>query len=222
MKEGGNIDWDVLFRTAHLHYYRVYFLKDQEREAEIKTASGWILRAIIVNPKHVDLTMKYADVLNMSGNYAEAVAVLERLVAWPEAPVIAKQWLGAFLLRIPGKLDRSIEVSEIYFKEFPEDYDALLTIVRAYGQKYCAELTLHQKTSEPDSGNRKQVLSLLPTLLQRRPRYAERIRSRLMAKGRSFECFVSDRQFCEMIGLPLQPSVESAGSAPPKTVVPAP
>jgi len=209
LREGTGLDWDILFRTAHLHYYRIYFVKDDTRQTEIKSAQEWILRALTVNPKHVDLTMKYADVLYMARNYAEAVAVLERLVTWPEAPVIAKQWLGAFLLKAPDKLDKSIEYSQTYMKEFPQDNDALLNIVRAYAQKYCAELRTKRKTVEPGSENRAQTLSNLAELIRRRASYADKVKAQ-MEKGKSFECFATDAEFGQLIELKAAPAGSSA------------
>jgi hypothetical protein len=213
LRDGSAMDWDILFRTAHLHYYRIYFEKDDRRDSEIKSASEWILRALTVNPKHVDLTMKYADVLHMANNNGEAVAVLERLVTWPEAPVIAKQWLGSFMLRLPDKMDKSIEYSETYMKEFPQDNDALLNIVRAYAQKYCSELRAKRKAAELGSANRAKTLELLAELLRRRARYADTVKAG-MVKGKFFECLASDPQFCELVGVKPSPTTPPAEAAP--------
>jgi tetratricopeptide (TPR) repeat protein len=117
IKSGSSLDWDVVSKAANLHYYRTYFEKDKKDEQE-ERAKEWLLRALLMNPLHADLTAKYADVLGRLESYSEAVAVLEKLYESEEGPTYIQQWLGYFLLFVPNRDDDAIQMSLDYLKRF--------------------------------------------------------------------------------------------------------
>jgi tetratricopeptide (TPR) repeat protein len=201
-KTGGAIGWDVASKAAVLHYYRAYFEKDDKKIAQAELASQWIQRALIINPLHVDLTLKYADVLAMMDQYDEAVAILERLERSPEAPAYIKQWLGYFLLSLPARLDDSIRYSQEYHNLFPSETDTFFNVAYAYGLKYCDELRTAGKTSDGQSANRAQALASLKQGLQAQPDYAETVRIKSTQEGKGYECLLHDKDFRTLVGLP--------------------
>jgi tetratricopeptide (TPR) repeat protein len=158
-----------------------------------------------MNPRHVDLTMKYADMLGASNEYDAGVAVLERLASRPEAPMLVKQWLGYFLLEVPSRLNDAIGYSQEYLKLFPDDQDAPFNIACAYAQMYCKELKSNTKESDPQSINRSKAIENLAEALKRDPAYAETVRTKWTEKGQSFDCFGSDSEFQQLVG-PKSPS----------------
>jgi tetratricopeptide (TPR) repeat protein len=204
---GGAVDWDVASKTAYIYYYRTYFEKDN-KEPIVDKAREWILRALNMNPLHVDLTMKYADVLGAGNEYDAAVAVLERLASRPESPILVKQWLGYFLLEVPSRLNDAIRYSQEYLKLFPDDQDAPFNIACAYAQMYCEELKSNAKEPDPQSINRSKAIENLAEALKRDPAFAETVRTKWTEKGQSFECFGSDSEFQQLLGSksPSQPA----------------
>src|SRR5579859_434657 len=93
-KAGASVDWDVASKVAYLRYYLTYFGEEKEKKSQADLASQWLLRALYINPLHVDLTAKYADILSLLGRPAEAVSILERLERTPESPAYVREWLG--------------------------------------------------------------------------------------------------------------------------------
>jgi tetratricopeptide (TPR) repeat protein len=202
--KGGIVDWDVASKTAYISYYRTYFEKG-DKLASVDKALEWILRALNMNPLHVDLTMKYADMLGASNEYDAAIAVLERLASRPEAPMLVKQWLGYFLLEVPSRLNDAIEYSHEYLNLFPDDQDAPFNLACAYAQMYCEELKSAKKESDPQSINRSKAIENLAEALKRDPDYAETVRTKWTEKGDSFDCFGSDPEFQQLV-VPKSPS----------------
>jgi tetratricopeptide (TPR) repeat protein len=192
VRTGGALDWNVISRAANLHYYRTYFEKDDAKRAQAHRAMEWILRALALNPLHVELTVKYADTLGILEQYKQAVAILERLAGTPEAPTYIKQWLGYYLLFVPHRLDDSLRYSKEYLSAFPGDADTLFNVACAYAQKYCSEVRPDKAEESP---NRKMALSNLRDALSRNPGYAEIVRTRWTQKGESFDCLASDAEF---------------------------
>jgi tetratricopeptide (TPR) repeat protein len=200
---GGAADWDVTSKTAYIYYYRTYFEK-VDKQLSIDKALEWILRALNMNPMHVDLTMKYADMLGASNEFDAAVAVLERLASRPEAPMLVKQWLGYFLLEVPSRLNDAIRYSQEYLKLFPDDQDAPFNMACAYAQMYCRDLISSKKTTDPESDNRRKAIENLTEALRRDPNYADTVRTKWTAKGESFDCFTSDPEFLRLVVMPTQ------------------
>ncbi|HEY0797196.1 MAG TPA: tetratricopeptide repeat protein [Acidisarcina sp.] len=197
-KSGSSLDWDVVSKAAILHYYRTYYEKDGDKEVQEEKAAEWLIRALIMNPLHPDLTAKYADVLGMKRLYSETVAVLERLIESPQAPAYVEQWLGYFLLFMPDREDDAIAYSERYHQRFPDESDSLFNAASGYAQKYCKELQMG-KTS--DSANRSKALDLLQKALTGEPDYAETVRTEWIKPDESFACFASDQDFKKLVGL---------------------
>jgi tetratricopeptide (TPR) repeat protein len=201
VRSGAPLDWDIVSKAANLQYYRTYFEKEENKRAQADCANSWIVRALTMNPLHVDFTVKYADILGIMDRYDEAVAILERLEHTPEAPAYLKQWLGYFLLFV-NREDDAIRYSEEYHKLFPDESDSIFNVASAYAQKYCAELQSVSKTQDLNSENRQLALTKLKEALRGEPEYVEVVRSKWTEKGASFDCFLNDREFRSLVGLP--------------------
>jgi tetratricopeptide (TPR) repeat protein len=216
--KAGTLDWDITSKTAYIYYYRTYFEKDDEKKhIEVEKAIEWITRALNMNPLHVDLTMKYADMLGANDEYDGAVLILERLVLRPEAPVLVKQWLGYFLLYLPKREMDAIRYSEDYLREFSDDADARFNIASAYAQMYCDELKATKKGSDPNSDNRKKALEFLQEGLGRDPDYADTVKTDWTKKGESFDCFVSDSDFQRLVNAPAVNTERTDQALAPRT-----
>lgn len=205
-KEGCSLEWDVVSKVAYVHYYRTYFEQNGNKDEEIREATEWISRALTMNPMHVDLTIKYADVLGMAAQYDAAVAVLHNLSLRPDAPLLVKQWLGYFLLFIPGREQQAIEYSTDYLRSFPNDADAKFNLACAYAQLYQRDLQAGQANGE----NRRQSLFWLAEALKLDPEYTDAVRTKWIKKGESFEAFAADPEFLSLVAstqVPLAPAV---------------
>ena len=192
----GSLDWDVVSKVAYIHYYRTYFEKD-DKQAQATRAIEWITRALFLNPQHADLTLKLADMTWAAGDAEDAATILENLIRRPDASMIARQWLGLFLLNVPGRLRDAIHYSEDYRKLFGEDTDSLFNIACAYAQSFCdgnGELGTAEEA-------RKQALEYLRQALKRDPDYAETVRTKWIEPGESFACFGTDNEFRALVGL---------------------
>lgn len=214
LKTGANLDWDIVSKVASLHYYRTYFEKEENKFSQAECASTWILRALMMNPLHVDFTVKYADTLGMMDRYEEAVAILEKLERTPEAPAYIKQWLGYFYLFVDRE-DEAIRYSEEYHKLFPAESDSIFNMASAYAQKYCAELHTSGKIRDRESENRRQALSKLKEALRGEPDYVETVRNKWTQSGGSFDCFLHDPDFRSLVELPPEASTNTAVPARP-------
>ncbi len=200
----GQLDWDVTSKAAYIHYYRTYF-EEKNREAETSKASEWIVRALNMNPLHMDLTMKYAEMLGNNKDYESTVAILERLVKVPEAPLIVREWLGFYLRYLPGRLDDAIRYSREYHQLFPEETDSLFNIAYAFAGKYCEELRVDGIEGKYESENRKQALSFLREALLDQPEMIQTVK-RWTEPGRPFNCLLHDHDFRTIIRLPAEDS----------------
>lgn len=213
LKSGSTLDWDVVSKAANLHYYRTYFEKPDQKDAQEEKAAEWLTRALIMNPLHADLTAKYADVLGMMKSYFEAVATLERLKESPEAPAYVEQWLGFFLLFLPNREDEAIRYSESYHARFPDESDSLFNAACGYAQKYCKELQASNQSENLESENRRMALIRLKEALEGEPEFAETVRTKWVEKDESFDCFSRDREFRILVGLQNHNGSSSGGSS---------
>ncbi len=212
IKSGSSLDWDVVSKAANLHYYRTYFEKGEEQE---ERAKEWLLRALLMNPLHADLTAKYADVLGRLESYSEAVAVLEKLFESEEAPTYVQQWLGYYLLFVPGRDDDAIRLSLDYVKRFPDTTDSLFNAACGYAQKYETELDDSDRKSIPDSENRKQALLFLKQALLRDPDYRETVRTKWIKTDESFYSLANDPDFLALVASdPSEPAKTTNGATP--------
>jgi tetratricopeptide (TPR) repeat protein len=199
---GLSLDWDVVSKAATLNYYKTYYEVGDAKNTQEEKASEWIMRALVMNPMHPDLSAKYADVLGMMERYEEAVAILERLSKSPESPAYVNQWLGYFLLYIPGREDDAIRISKDYHEQFPSESDSIFNEACGYAQKYRSELRTANQTVILTSENRRLALKLLAESLDLDPDYAEHVRTALIERGESFEYLASDEEFRKIVGLP--------------------
>lgn len=204
-KTGAPVDWDVASKVANLHYYLTYFGDKKTREAEAERAAEWILRALNINPMHVDLSVKYADVLDLMGRPAEAVAILKRVERTPDAPAFVRQWLGYYLLELDGAEDEAIHYSLEYHRQYPDETDSFFNIARAYTRKYCKELVQSGSKVIPQSENRQRALEYLNKALQAQPDYRDKFREKWFSdtpEGDDWKCVVQDNDFRHLVGLP--------------------
>jgi tetratricopeptide (TPR) repeat protein len=197
---GASVDWDVASRAAYLHYYRTYYESGEKRENQEDKAEEWILRALLMNPQHGDLTARYADVLGMQKSYTDAVVTLERLIQSTEAPAYVQQWLGYFLTFIPGREDEVIRYSEDYHRRFPDESDTFFNIACAYAQKYSRELQQQNVKENRDSENRRLALFNLKEGLKEQPEYAKTVREELTKPDESFYELSNDPEFRQLVG----------------------
>ena len=199
-KSGQNLDWDVISKVAYLQYYRTYFEKGDKKDRQEETADEWLLRALLMNPRHADLTAKRADVSGMMKNYSEAVAILERLIQSPEAPAYVEQWLGYFLLFLPGREHDAIKYSDDYHARFPDESDSLFNSACAFAQLYCKEIKDCKMSADLSSEFRRKALEKLREGLLIEPEFAETVRNKLTEPGDSFDCMSTDSEFRYVAG----------------------
>jgi hypothetical protein len=198
LRDGFSMDWDVVSKVAYIHYYRTY-LESKDKAAQIKRAEEWLLRAVTMNPLHVDLTMKYADVLMIDKRFDESAAILDRIRIRIEAPLVVRQWLGYVLLFTPHRISEAVENSEWFHQQFPEDATSLFNAACGYAQLYCAELSSN-KTSAPNSTNRRNALMRLRSALNLDPSYVNTVSTKWTERGQDFECLKIDPEFLALIG----------------------
>jgi tetratricopeptide (TPR) repeat protein len=201
LKAGSGLDWDTVSKAANLHYYRIYFEKGDQQFVQASVACLWIVRALNLNPLHVDFTVKYADALGMMKRYEEAVALLERLEDTPDAPAYVEQWLGYFLLFVDRE-DDAIRYSESYHQRFPAEFDSVFNSACGYAQKYCKEVRIAGVDAKPESENRQLALSKLREALRAEPDYLEKVRDEWTKPGESFDGFLHDPEFRAIVKLP--------------------
>jgi len=197
LADGTGLDWDVISKVAYIQYYRTYFEKKEDKPTQARRAISWITRALVMNPQHADFTLKLADMIAATGDYETAVGVLERLVRQPDAPIVVRQWLGYFLLMVPGRLRDSVRYSEEYRNLLGEDTDSLFNLASAYARAFCENVV---ELGPPEENHRK-ALTYLRQALQREPDYADVVKTKWIERGESFTCFVSDKEFRSLVGL---------------------
>lgn len=224
IQTGQPLDWDVISKNAYLQYYRIYFSDADDKQEQAATALAWILRALIINPAHVDLTVKRADVLAIQGQYEECCAILERLQPQPECPAFIDQWLGYYLLFLPGREESAVRDSTRYLSRFPESKEAQRNLACGYAQKYCRE---HNHVGQQarhgqldhQSPSYKAALEQLSLVVRNEPDYVGTIRHKWIAPKESFACFAHDKQFRAIVGLPTldteHPEAKQAHTASP-------
>ncbi len=203
---GAPLDWDVTSKVANLRYYRTYFERnEEERESEAERTLEWILRALYINPIHVDLGVKYADMLGVLDRYDEAVSILERIERTVDAPAYIRQWLGYYLIKV-GRDDEAIQYSSKYHEQFPDESDTFFNIARAYAHKYCNELASSEEKALPKSENRKRALENLKNGLRAQPDYAEILSKKWASPDpddEEWQCLMKDPDLRAIVGLPV-------------------
>lgn len=201
----GSVDWDVSSKAAYIYYYRMFLAKG-DQQAEVEKALEWIMRALHMNPLHVDLTMKYAAALGARGDFLAAAAELERLLPRADAPILVKQWLGYYLRFLPDRLDDAIRYCHEFHAVFPDESDTYFNEAYAYAEKYCAELHASGAKANPESQNRLSALSKLRDALRDQSDMKETVRDKWTEAGEGFDCLLHDREFRSIVGLPEESS----------------
>lgn len=202
LKAGRELEWNTVATVANLHYYRTYFESDQDnKREEANRAATWILRALTMNPMHVDLTAKYADMLSINERYEEATVILERIIAGPLTPPLFKEWLACYLVHLPTRLDDAIRYAESYHDQFPTETDTAFVLAYAYAKKYGEEL-LTRGIGENNSENRKRALNKLREGLIAQPMFGDIVRTKWVAPGGPCESLVHDPEFRSIAELP--------------------
>jgi tetratricopeptide (TPR) repeat protein len=214
--QGNSLDWDTVSKVANIQYYRTYF--ETDKTAQAKRAVEWIMRALLMNPHHADLTMKHADALAMMEDYAGSVSILERLVRDNDAPVSVRQMLGFLLLYLPNRIPDAIAYSKQAL-ELTGDNDANFNIACGYSQVFC-----HPERAQglgTPAENHDRALKYLQDALKRDPDYVGTVKTKWTAKGQDFECFTNDAAFTNLISAIETTKTPSpsppGGSEPPKT-----
>jgi tetratricopeptide (TPR) repeat protein len=210
LKEGHPLDWDTVSKVAYIYYYKVYCVPEQEKPNLLQCAIHWIQRALVLNPMHVDLLMKYADMQMIDEDYTTAVATLEQLAVRDDAPGYVKQWLGYALLQIPERLQDSIKYSQEFLRQFPDTSESMFNTALAYAKLYCRELRATKTTLKLDSQNRLQALAHLGEALEKDPDYRKHVQENYSSKGGSFECMDSDQDYRKLVGLDTESPKENS------------
>lgn len=206
----GAVDWDITSKSAYIWYYRSFF-KDPT-DPELDKAIEWIARALNMNPLHADLTMKYAAIPGRRNECVTAATILERLVIRPDAPLLVRQWLGAYLRSVPDRLDDAIRYSKEYLTFFPGDVITILNIAYAYALKYWSHLQKSGKKEDRESQDRQNALSALrEAFFQDKPVAEEKVRTQWIKNGSEVEFLADDSEFRTLTGLD-QPIISSTES----------
>ena len=195
----GTLDWDVVSKNAYLHYYRTYFPGRGEKSAQIKMAVDWVVRALVINPHHVDFTVRHSDLLGMQKRYHEAVHVLKRLHPLPECPAFVDQWLGYFGLFQRDCEDEVIRFSSRYLASFPESNECRLNLACAYAQKFSKECRAGHGSYDRKSESYKAAMGNLRLAIENDHENLAIIREKWIADTRSFTCFVNDLDFIDLV-----------------------
>ena len=220
IKAGQPLDWDVISKVANLQYYCAYFAHTEpdKQKSQQEAALKWILRALTLNPEHVDLSMKRADMLGALGRNREAVAVLEEMSARPDAPFFVEQWLGYYLTFLPGREDDALRRSQAYLARFPESNETQRNIASAYAQRACREARKHG-FSVDRSRDYNEAIRQLREAIRRNPDYLSSIRGKWSRPDGPFGCFKDDPGYLQTLQSPLsaKPLANEPAPAAPET-----
>jgi len=178
--------------------------KDDSSDVSADKAMEWLTRALNMNPLHVELTMKYAEMMGMKKQYDGAVAILERLVKRPEAPVLTLEWLGYYLRFIDGMEEESLKYSNRYLANDPDNTDVLFNIAYVYGRKYCHEMQHAATVDEKEhlrkvSHNREEMLLNLKRALLDQPKMKDTVRGWTGDPESGLECLASDEGLLQLL-----------------------
>jgi len=200
-KSGVPLNWDIVSKAAHLHYYRIYAAsRGEEKEKQADLAITWLLRALMINPHHVDFTAKYADVLGILKYYSDTVKLLEELFASPDAPAYIQQWLGYFLLYVDREKE-AIQLSENYHDRFPNEDSAVFNAACGYAQLYEKDLKEKGIDEDKTSSNRRCALDRLREALKLEPTFATTVAEKWVESDESFYSLRNDSEFHQIVGL---------------------
>ncbi len=191
----GSVDWDIASKSANIYYYRTFFLEKEEGRGPVGKAIEWLVRALNMNPLHVDITMKYAAMLGADDDAESAAAILERLVSMPESPALVKQWLGYYLRFLDYRLDDAIKYSLEYHRQFPSESDTFFNISYAYAAKHCGKTRSSSDAQDTFVEDRVRALSYLKEALSCKPEMVAVVRDEWTKSDAAFHCLASDPEF---------------------------
>jgi len=207
--QSASLDWETISKAAYIYYYRTYFDKEHSERA-VDKALEWLVRAVTMNPNHVELTMKYAEMLYTRNEKDAAISILERLARRPEAPMLVLEWLGYYLRYIHDRLDDSIDYSKRYLANNPNDTDPLFNLAYAYGRKYCDELQGNGSSGIHESVNRTAFIANLKKALPDQPKMKTIVKDTWFKSGTGLECLKEDKDLADL--LTSIPDIEPATS----------
>jgi tetratricopeptide (TPR) repeat protein len=183
-----------------LHYYRVYFEKEQkDRDRQQERAVEWINRAVLRDPLDPLFWIKLADVFGMQEKYDEAGSILERLERDENSPQFVQQWLGYFLLFLDGREHDAIRHSLEFHRRFPGEVYGLYNAACGYAQLYTIELREKGVKEVHDLESRAKSLNILEDAIRIDPKLAVDARKH-SEFGDSFESLASDVDFLRITG----------------------
>jgi tetratricopeptide (TPR) repeat protein len=200
--DGTPLDWDLVSKDAYLQYYRTYFVDAAAKSGQASCALQWVVRALVINPEHIDLTIKHADLLGILDRNREAVNVLERLHPLPECPAFVDQWIGYYLLFLPNREEESIRCSENYLAKFPESNESRRNLACAYAQKLCSAHVDCVGPLDHKGVNYREAIRNLRIAIHDNPGYLPTIREKWTAPRGPFACFLHDDLFRQIVQLP--------------------
>lgn len=201
LESGAPLDWDVISKVAYLQYYRAYLDKNTEKSAQQKLAFEWIQRALLINPQHVDLMVKRADVLALMKRWKESVDALKALRERPECPLFVLQWLGYYALWLPGREDEAIQASQAYITLFPRSNESRRNIACGFAQKVCLQSKITGGVIDTSSDDYHKAILNATTALRENPDYVNTMRTTWLEPGGSFACFKHDQGYRKLVGL---------------------
>jgi tetratricopeptide (TPR) repeat protein len=201
LRAGTSLDWDVISKVAYLEYYRSYFVDDAQKRDQRQVAYEWITRALVMNPEHIDLKIKRADTLALMERYSEVVSTLEELRRTPECPTFVDQWLGFYLLYLPGREEDAIRCSCTYRERFPFSNETLRNIASGYAQLACRAARGSGRL-DTDSEYYKKAIESLKAALVENPDYEKIMQTTWIGPTGSFSCFASDDGYRDAVHLP--------------------
>lgn len=155
-----------------------YYVRGNFAEAKL-----WLQRALTKNPNDQKTLISFAQVHLGEGHAREAIPLLERAAALPDAPASIWKLLGYAYLYDESLLDKAETASKRYLQNYPEDNGAKLNLACVYGQR-----------GPQDAGNRKRCLDLLAEVFKEDPEERNTVRS-LTVPGEDFEDWTEDPDF---------------------------
>ncbi len=197
---GAPLDWDIVSKVAYLQYYRAYFAEPAAKGAQQQCAYDWILRALVINPEHVDLTVKRADILALMERWSECVLILQALAERPECPFFVLQWLGYYLLYLPGRESEAIQASQKYLTLFPDSNEARRNLASSYAQRAC-RASSSKGTVDTTSDDYRNALANVEIALQGNPDYRKVMQTDWIQPGGCFSCFAKDSGYLKLVGI---------------------
>ena len=214
LSAGQPLDWDTVSKVAYIYYYKVILApEDDKKTGLLHHAYEWVKRALILNPMHVDLAMKYSELCMIDKDYDDAIALLEQMVQREDAPVYATQWLSYVLLEDPDRLQEAIRCAHKFLTQFPNTSESYFNLACSHAKLYCQELRKGKKTSDHGSENREKALQYLEEALRRDPEYLEHVQKNYSEKGKPFECMAHDPGYKKVVGLTGKHNHDGEGDA---------